>query len=154
MANKALAPPGGFSPLEFQALRIVGKDAADWRDAVAVGIDQQVDFLAWIQMIVDVDADGFRTATSRPTDEELLAFAYAFSSPQKRQQMHAELLKAFHNGKRPAADDDARHLARIALERITTSEQKPRAGAVRGRDIIITRLPRSLASYKSPRRKT
>jgi hypothetical protein len=145
-------PPGGLSPLELQGLRIVGKDATRWRDAVEPGHGQRVAVLVLIELTVDVDPDGFRSAKELPTPAELLAYIYSLLPDKLRQAVHRGLFKSFHNGQRPTVDQQHQNLAQLALERITTREQKPVKGAVRGRELRILKLPRKLAEYKAAKR--
>ena len=85
-------PLGVFEPLERTALSIVGREAAKWRDVLATGRDQPVDFVVWIKGLVHIGEPQTATIRKKPELVDVLAVLFARLRKQTRSNVAIDLV--------------------------------------------------------------
>lgn len=137
-------PIGGLAPLEFYALRIVGKEADKWRDSVSAGQGQVVDVIVRIHGTLDVGEDQTRSKSSKPELLDVLAFSFGFLGEKTRQKLAAAIIEAFKAGntaqKPPDPKAEMKGLALGVLDLITTREPTTARGNISGK-LVVDRMP-------------
>lgn len=139
-AAKPAGPPGGLSPLELHALASVTKDARKWRELLAAGDGQEVDFVVWVKGRVNVGDEQSANVKDGPDVEDLLALALSQLGEKTRQKVFEALADPSTPLDSPAVTDQARAMAKAAIDARTTSHEQTKNGNVTA-FVTVGRLP-------------
>lgn len=131
--------PGGLTPLELQALRILGKEADKHREFLEAGADQPVDVLVRIDGLVTVGEPQTATVSERPEWLATMARVLDTVGPKTAEKIEA----ALETGDPPSTASQARAVA--LQERLSVPKERQRSGNVTGK-LHVTRLPSSRKS--------
>jgi len=134
------APPGGLTPFDLQVVRILAKDADDWRCDVVPGMAQPLDLLLRIQGTLDVGGDQPSTKTEKPDLELTLAIVLNELGPKTRRAVYDALLIKYASADVSKLDAEATVLAKEVVKSLTIKTPTTRAGNVVGH-LIVTKIP-------------
>ncbi len=121
-------PPGGLSPLELQAIAILGKEAKKYREFIQPGLAQPLDFFVRIDGTVDVASDQQATIRTAPKAEDVLATVFDQLGPKTTEKIVAALAVA--DRREPTAS--SREQACTILNTLTVSTPQKKSGNVTG----------------------
>lgn len=130
---------GEISPIEWQALKVAGKEADNLRAEVEVGSNQEIYFGLQVAGKIDVADGKLQITTSKPRPELLLA-TILDRLDRGGLQDGAALTAYFARRKgdlEPSEQSIA--VAKTIIDRLSTRESKPAHGAVKG-SLTLTRL--------------
>ena len=126
------------SPLEFQALKVAGKEADQLRSQVAPGKAQPVDFALQITGSIDVGDETVTSSASKPRPEDLLARILGrlkYKPLNDAAALHGFLRRL--RGELGELDAESLELAKVIVESFTRRDRKPANGPVKGALTLI-----------------
>jgi hypothetical protein len=131
-----LAQSNTLAPLEWLALKIVGKTADNYRDACPTGKLQEIDFLLRVHGHVDVSPDRATTRkiTNGPDAETVLSHVFKRLPPETVQVLKKSILEAYaadHDMPIEEGHLDAARLFVASMQQITTVSGSAK-GSTRG----------------------
>jgi len=127
-----------LSALEWQALKVAGKEADQLRAGVEVGPQQEVDFTVRVRGSIDVSEPTESTSTSKPRPEDLLARVFdrlARGPLDDCAALHGFLRRLRGELGEPA--EQSAEYARAIVESFTRRDRKPANGPVKGALTLI-----------------
>lgn len=120
-----------LSPVEWQAVACVAREAAKYRAEVPVGKGQEVDLMIRVKGHVDVGSDGESNKAQKPAVEHLLAYLLSVNGEEFAAAL-TEQFSSFENGVLPDVEEGYFAQAKKRLASITPRTTISRKGAVRG----------------------
>lgn len=125
-----------LTAIEWQAVKVLGRQADAARDGLEAGGGQPVDLLLRVQGTVDVGKDGETTRRQTPSAKALLAWLLASDliDETKKPQVLAELRACADTAHRtiPEVSETFNAAAEMAIAAVSPAKAAPRKGAIRG----------------------
>jgi hypothetical protein len=125
-----------LTPVEWQAVKVLGRHADLARDGLEPGSSQPVDLLLRVQGTVDVGEDGQSARRQTPTAKALLAWLLSLDliDEVKKPQVLAKLRACADtaSGTVPEVDQKYNAQAEMAIAAVSPAKPVPRKGAIKG----------------------
>lgn len=140
MAKKCAAQsePTRLTPLELQALKILGKAADKCRDELREGTGQEVDFTVRVTGAITVPPDNVFDGAVKPTAEDMLAIVLANVGTRTFNTIYRVLIDAYGNlaldeeRHRPVVSPQMLEVAAGVIQNCTIQRTKRQRGGVVG----------------------
>ena len=125
-----------LTAIEWQAVKVLGRQADIACDGLEPGRGQPVDILLRVQGTVDVCEDGTITRRVAPSAKALLAFLLASDliDETKKPQLLAQIRACAEtaSGMIPEVDEEHNAQAAMAIAAVSPAKSVPRKGAIKG----------------------
>ena len=120
-----------LSPIEWQALACVAREASKYRAEAPIGKGQEVDLMLRVKGSVDVGVDGESSRAQKPTAEHLLAYLLSVNGEEFATAI-LEQFASFEGGVLPDVEEGFFAMAKMRLASVTPHKTISRKGSVRG----------------------
>ena len=129
-----VAEPETLTPIQWAALAVLARKAADFRNEVQPCSREQVDILLRIRGSVSIGADSETTQWSKPSAEDVLAFVIRYLGSQAGEALIAAMLEdaKVNGGILGRLDDPVAKSAAKIMKDCSTTKRASRKGSTRG----------------------
>jgi len=123
-----------ISPLEWLAIKLVGKNADNFREAIPVGPKHAVDILLRIQGTISVGEDGTATVQEKPKLDNLLGHIIKRLTPTDWESIKQSVLEAAqaNGGTLPGVEEGYAAKADGLVKLLSKSKTQNRKGMTKG----------------------